>query len=77
MSLPFTRTEFFDVFAAYNESFWPFAIALWLLTIGAVVALIRDSRGAARFLSLVLAIHWAWVGVIYHAAFFSTIVSIL
>jgi hypothetical protein len=73
VSLPFTRTEFFDVFAAYNASFWPFAIALWLLTIGAVVALIRDSRGAARFLSLMLAIHWAWAGVIYHAAFFSRI----
>jgi hypothetical protein len=73
VSLPFTRTQFFDVLAAYNASLWPFVIALWLLTMGTVVVLIRDRRAAARFLSLVLAIHWAWAGGMYHAAFFSRI----
>ena len=32
MTLPFAPDEFFDVFAAYNERLWPFALALWLLT---------------------------------------------
>jgi hypothetical protein len=73
VSLPFTRAQFFDILAAYNASFWPFVVALWVVTLGAVVLLIRDRRGAARFLSLVLAIHWAWAGVMYHAAFFSRI----
>ena len=26
MTLPFTRDEFFDVFAAYNQRLWPFAL---------------------------------------------------
>jgi hypothetical protein len=73
MSLPFTRAQFFDVFAAYNASLWPFAIALWLLTVGAVVIVVRGNRGAARLVSLLLAIHWGWAAVAYHAAFFSKI----
>jgi hypothetical protein len=73
MSLPFTRAQFFDVFAAYNTSLWPFALALWLLTVGAVVILVRGNRGAERFFSLLLAIHWAWAALAYHVAFFSRI----
>ena len=73
MSLPFTRDQFFDVFAAYNASLWPFALALWLLTVGAVAMLARDRPGAARIFSLLLAIQWAWAALAYHAAFFSAI----
>jgi len=73
MSLPFTRDQFFDVFAAYNTSLWPFAIALWLLTVAVVVMLVRGRRGAERMLSLLLAIQWAWAALAYHAAFFSAI----
>ena len=73
MPLPFTRTQFLDIFATYNAELWPFALALWLLTVGAVVVLVRGNRGAARFFSLLLAIHWAWAALAYHAAFFSGI----
>jgi len=73
MSLPFTRAQFFDVFAAYNTSLWPFAVALWLLTAGVVVMVVRGHRGAAHLVSLLLAIHWGWAAVAYHAAFFSKI----
>ena len=73
MSLPFTRAQFFDVFAAYNTSLWPFALALWLLTVGAVLILVRGNHGAERLFSLLLAIHWAWTALAYHVALFSRI----
>src|SRR4029077_11640490 len=30
MRLPFTKDQFFDVFAAYNGALWPAVVALWL-----------------------------------------------
>ena len=72
MSLPFTTEEFFAVFAAYNRTLWPFALALWVLAAAGAVALAR-SRDASRFLGIVLTVQWAWAGLAYHAAFFSSI----
>jgi hypothetical protein len=74
MTLPFTRDEFFDVFAVYNQRFWPFVLALWLLTAYTLVRLIRArSSGEPWWIPELLAIHWAWAGLAYHAAFFSSI----
>jgi hypothetical protein len=73
MTLPFTRDEFFDVFAAYNERLWPFALALWLLTAYTLVRLIRARSSGPWWIPELLAIHWAWAGLAYHAAFFSSI----
>jgi len=70
MALPFTRDQFFDVFAAYNTSLWPFALALWLLTVGSILMFARGARGAPRLVCLTLAIQWAWAALAYHAAFF-------
>lgn len=73
MQLPFTRDAFLDVFAAYNERLWPVAVGLWLLTVYAFVGLIRASHRRTAFIPVLLAIHWAWAGLAYHAAFFSRI----
>jgi hypothetical protein len=73
MRLPFTETEFFDVLAAYNEAWWPAAAALWLLSLAAVLRLIIRGSGTHRELSAVLAAHWAWSALAYHAAFFTRI----
>jgi hypothetical protein len=72
VSLPFTTEEFFAVFAAYNRTLWPFALALWVLAAAGAVALAR-ARDASRFLGIVLTVQWAWAGLAYHAAFFSSI----
>ena len=72
MTLPFTPDEFFDVLAAYNQRLWPYALGLWLLTLYAVIAMTRATpRGP--LMPAVLALHWAWSGLAYHAAFFSTV----
>lgn len=73
MTLPFTRDEFFNVFGAYNERLWPFALALWLLTACALVVLTRARPVRPWIIPGLLALHWAWAGLAYHAAFFSRI----
>ncbi len=73
MTIPFTPDEFFEVFAAYNERLWPFALALWLLTASSVVALTRARLVRPWLIPGLLAVHWAWSGLAYHAAFFSRI----
>lgn len=73
MTLPFTRDEFFYVFAAYNQRLWPFALALWLLTAYALVVLTRARQVRPWFIPGLLAIQWAWAGLANHAAFFSRI----
>jgi len=73
MTLPFTVDEFFDVLAAYNQRLWPYALGLWLVTLYAVIAMIRVKPGRQWLMPAVLALHWAWSGLAYHAAFFSTI----
>ncbi|MGD8726359.1 MAG: DUF6064 family protein [Gemmatimonadales bacterium] len=72
MQLPFSRTEFLDVFAAYNSALWPASATLWLGSLAALVLLV--ARGSlARTLSMWLAVLWAWSAIAYHAAYFSRI----
>jgi hypothetical protein len=75
MSTPFTQEQFLDVFGAYNESLWLFAIALWVLTAFAIVRLFHYRTGSA-FINVVLVILWTWAGVAYHAAFFSRLTPV-
>ena len=71
--MPFTANEFLDVFAAYNRAIWPFAAILWLLTTlvcGALVLGVSKPEPLFRYL---LAAHWLWAGLVYHAWFFTDI----
>jgi hypothetical protein len=71
--MPFTDSEFLDVFAAYNQAMWPAAAALWLASLAVVVAFIRSGSHAHRAVSALLAVHWVWSATVYHAAFFARI----
>jgi hypothetical protein len=73
MQLPFTETEFFDVLADYNVVLWPIVLTLWIVSLAAMVLFVRAGNQAARGLCALLAAHWAWSGVAYHAAFFTRI----
>lgn len=72
MELPFSRSEFLEAFAAYNEALWPATVLLWLLSLVVVLAVIRGFN-AHRLVTGVLALHWAWAGVAYHFAYFAEI----
>jgi hypothetical protein len=69
MGLPFSRDQFLDVFATYNRLLWPAASILWLASLAGVVQLIRG-RAHGVGLSALLAVHWAWSAVAYHAFLF-------
>jgi hypothetical protein len=55
MQLPFTKEQFFDLFAAYNEALWPALIALWIASALTMpfqrsFFLLLSSAGIAAFL---------------------------
>ena len=73
MQLPFTREQFFDLFAAYNQTLWPAAAALWIAS-AVVSALLLSSRPVrGRWISALLVWHWGWSALAYHGAFFARI----
>ena len=73
MQLPFTKEQFFNLFAAYNEALWPALIALWIASVAVSVLLLSSRRPPDRWISALLAAHWAWSALAYHAAFFTRI----
>lgn len=71
--LPFTRAQFFDVFASYNTAVWPVQALAYLLGLVALAALARGGRHAGRIVGGVLSLLWAWTGLVYHGLYFSSI----
>jgi hypothetical protein len=71
--LPFTPTQFFAVFAAYNAAIWPIEIAAYGLGMLAAWLLVRPSPQGGRVISAVLAAMWLWTGVDYFWIYFSQI----
>lgn len=69
--LPFTREQFFDVFASYNEVVWPAQIVLFAIALATLGAARRQKD--PRWIGWVLAGLWLWTGLVYHAFFFAPI----
>jgi hypothetical protein len=72
VQFPFTTHEFFEVFARYNLALWPAALGLWIVTV-VIVLRFWNGRVSPSTMSRLLAFHWAWSGIAYHAAFFTEI----
>jgi hypothetical protein len=70
MDMPFTRAQFFEAFAAYNEAIWPLQLVLNVVAVAMGVYLIRRPQRAGRTISLGLALLWLWLATGYHLAFF-------
>lgn len=71
--MPFTADAFLDVFAAYNLSLWPLVAALWLATVTVFVGFMFGRSVPTSVPRILLAGHWLWAGVMYHAFFFTSI----
>lgn len=73
MNLPFSRTEFLQVFAAYNSAIWPLQVLAAGLGVFAVVLLFWRPAWADRAIAAVLCSLWSVMAVGYHWMYFSTI----
>jgi hypothetical protein len=73
MSLPFDIDQFLAVFSAYNAAIWPAQIVAYALGFAAVGALLTGHPARHRTILAVLSLLWAWNGLAYQLAFFSTI----
>lgn len=73
MSLPFTPEQFFAVFARYNEGVWPAPVALNVIALLSVALLFAPGAWPGFVISLILALLWAWMAIVYHIAFFTSI----
>ena len=73
MQLPFTREQFFDLFAAYNEVLWPAAVGLWTASAVMVVLRLSARHPHDRWISALLVGHWTWSALAYHVVFFTRI----
>jgi hypothetical protein len=73
MELPFTHEAFLDVFGAYNLAWWPAAVALWVASAWVAWVWMRQGRVDGRAVSSLLAVHWAWSGIVYHWIYFRPI----
>jgi hypothetical protein len=72
MRLPFTREAFFNLFAAYNGALWPAVVALWVAS-ALALWVVSSRRSHDRWISGLLAVHWAWSAIAYHVVFFTRI----
>lgn len=73
MILPFSRTEFLEVFAAYNAAIWPMQFVAAGLGLLAVILLFRRSKWGDRAIAAILCTFWFAMGIGYHWTYFSTI----
>lgn len=73
MQLPFTKEQFFDLFAAYNGGLWPAVISLWIASAVVGALLLSSRRPPDRCINALLATHWAWSALAYHVTFFTRI----
>jgi hypothetical protein len=71
--LPFSREQFFAVFADYNTAVWPMQIVAYLVAAGLLGLMLRPSRGRDRLIGAGLALMWAWTGIAYHVLHFASI----
>lgn len=71
--MPFTSTQFFEVFQRYNEAVGLLPALLAALALVAVALVVAGRAANGRWVAAVLATLWLWAGIAYHLAFFSAV----
>lgn len=71
--LPFTVDQFLGVFEQYNQAIWPMHVVAYIVGIAALVLVVKKTPYSDRAMSVILAFFWAWMGIVYHLMYFSTI----
>lgn len=73
MNLPFTKEQFIDVFIQYNQSIWPAQVLAYVLGLLAVYFVFKHNKYSNRVNTLILAVFWLSIGIMYHWMFFAKI----
>lgn len=73
--IPFTVDQFLEVFARYNVAVWPAQLFLYAMGILAICLALQRKIDFSKVVSLILAVLWIWMGLVYHFWFFSPINS--
>jgi hypothetical protein len=73
VQLPFSVDQFFEVIRQYNQAVWPAQFLLTALALAAAGFAWSGSARCARPAFAVLSLLWAWMGAVYHLAFFTAI----
>lgn len=72
--LPFTHTQFLNVFATYNLAVWPSQVVVYALAAAMLAALRFAGPGfRSRLLAGGLGLMWLWTGIAYHWLQFTAI----
>lgn len=72
MSPTFTMDQLLDLFLSFNRATWPLQVGLWIATLAVTIRL-AGVRVGTPVVAALLAVHWAWNAVAFHALFFSRI----
>ncbi len=70
---PFTVEQFFGVFDAYNYTVFPAQVLLIALAAAVIWVAAKPAPWSPRAAGAIVALIWAWAGVVYHILFFSTV----
>ena len=73
MKPPFTLEQFLEVFKNYNQSVFPMQWLFHFLGFSVVYFVIKPNTKSDKFISLLLAFLWLWMGIVYHIIFFTVI----
>jgi hypothetical protein len=71
--LPFTPAQFLAVFTTYNGVIWPVQVVAYVFGSITVSLMFRRSLCSDRIIAAIVALMWAWTGLVYHLLFFATI----
>jgi len=71
--MPFSHREFELLIAVYNAMIWPLQPIVHGAGVLMLVSLFRPSPGRDRWVTVFLAVLWAWNGIVYHLTFFARI----
>ena len=72
-NIPFTISEFYGVFSAYNTAVWPMQLPLLALGLLAIFLVIRQASYCDAGISATLTVLWVWQALAYHLVFFTAI----
>jgi hypothetical protein len=73
MNIPFSVTQFLEIFKTYNLSVWPMQIVLYVLGIAAIGFAVKRFPISDKAIAFILSFFWLWTGIVYHLMYFTAI----